>query len=302
MQRIFSLILYTFWLTDAYTQDIQVKNGFLTDSARTGEPILFFLSARYPESYTIVFPDSSFNFGVFEFTRKIFFPTITVNGISRDSSIYELMTFEVSGPLTLALPVYWIRKSDTLFIATAADTLFLKEMVRELPPDTVPLHQLPLIAHTEQHPVQKNINYLLIVIVFVATGIFLAVLWKTFGKRIMSYLLMRKLRKAHERFSAQFNRYLSNLGQEFNAHQAETAVTLWKKYMEELTSRPFTRLTTREIHLLTADSDLHQWLRQIDASIYGYEQSVTVPLQELQRVANSIFSKKLQELSHGRSS
>src|SRR5688572_21779587 len=77
------------------SQEIKVSGGFVKDSIQIGEPVAYYLSTSYPQSLTVLFPDSIFNFAPFEYSRKAFYPTVTSNGISRDSVIYYLATFEV---------------------------------------------------------------------------------------------------------------------------------------------------------------------------------------------------------------
>ena len=54
-------------------QEIRVKGGFVEDSLVIGQPINFWISATYSPSLEMVFPDSNYAFGVFEFDDKTFF-------------------------------------------------------------------------------------------------------------------------------------------------------------------------------------------------------------------------------------
>src|SRR5215831_2013772 len=78
----------------AHAQEIKVHGKFNGDSVKIGKPIEFYLSAHYPENLNILFPDSTFSFAPFELQKKIYFPTQTKNGISKDSVIYKLATYE----------------------------------------------------------------------------------------------------------------------------------------------------------------------------------------------------------------
>src|SRR5690349_8535923 len=78
-----------------YSQEIKVAGGFVKDSVQIGEPVAYYLSASYPQSLTVLFPDSVFSFAPFEYSRKTFYPTVTSHGTSRDSVIYYLTTFEI---------------------------------------------------------------------------------------------------------------------------------------------------------------------------------------------------------------
>src|SRR5882757_4821289 len=89
---ILNTIFYILLFSSVYAQEIKinVQAKFSGDSVKIGKPIEFYLSARYPENLNILFPDSTFSFAPFELQKKIYFPTETKNGISRDSVVYHL--------------------------------------------------------------------------------------------------------------------------------------------------------------------------------------------------------------------
>src|SRR5687768_12536023 len=100
------LLFFLGQATTADAQDIKVSGGFLKDSVQIGEPVAYFLSATYPQSLTVLFPDSTFSFKPFEYNRKRLSPTHTVGGVSHDSVVYYLSTFEVDKIQYLNLPVF----------------------------------------------------------------------------------------------------------------------------------------------------------------------------------------------------
>ena len=83
---------------------VKVRGGFLSDSIRIGEQTGFYLSAHYPMGTTVLFPDSSFAFGDFEYGNRRFFATESRSGMSTDSTIYYLTTFALGPKLALRLP------------------------------------------------------------------------------------------------------------------------------------------------------------------------------------------------------
>ena len=99
-------------LTQAQAQDVSVRGGFLSDSLKIGEQTAFYLSARYPTNLNILFPDSTHGFTPFEYEDKEYFPTETTAGISADSAVYYLTTFEIDRVQLLQLPVYIVNTSD----------------------------------------------------------------------------------------------------------------------------------------------------------------------------------------------
>src|SRR5258706_2727181 len=71
-------------------QDMKVNGRFTSDSTEIGKPVYFFLTARYPSTSTILFPDSTFAFSPFEWVSKKYSVTQTKEGISYDSVTYRL--------------------------------------------------------------------------------------------------------------------------------------------------------------------------------------------------------------------
>lgn len=298
MIRVFVFVLMLLYGVKSPAQ-VEVKNGFLADSVKVGSPVKFFLAARYPAGQNIIFPDSSYNFSPFELVKKIYSPTITINQNSYDSAVYELVTFEVKDFFVLSLPVFHIQARDTLVYYPPPDTIWLQHTVKELPPDTVALSKLALKTNTTPLVLAQHFNYLLAALVLLVSGFIMAVLWLLFGKHIKRYLRKRKLRQSHLLFSREFTTRLGRLKGEFRVSVAEETVALWKKYMEGLTGKPLTRLTTQEIRHQLTDEQIFNALRQLDQSIYGHGNMAVQPLEMLQTKANEIFMQKLQEVSHG---
>jgi hypothetical protein len=70
--------------------------------------------------------------------------------------------------------------------------------------------------------------------------------------------------------------------------------------MEQLESRPYTKLTTKETLNLIHDENLLKNLKMIDTAVYGHSTSVYDSLDYLKHFADERFSKKLQEVAHGK--
>ncbi len=56
-------------------QEVSFKGGFVEDSLVIGQDVNFWVSATYPPSLEMVFPDSLYSFAPFEISGKTFFPT-----------------------------------------------------------------------------------------------------------------------------------------------------------------------------------------------------------------------------------
>lgn len=288
------------WLAPAAAiAQIRVSGGFLYDSLKIGQQTAFYLSAHYPSGETVLFPDSMHAFAPFEYQDKKYFATETDNGTSVDSTIYYLTTFELGPFLALKLPVYVAAAGDCTEYASNTDSIRVVQLVTSVP-DSLSVDKLPLREHTAWQPVATDINYFIILSVLAGLLLIAAVVWAFFGRRIVRYLRARKLQKKHSQFSEAFNGIIAELQRTFSRSATEDAISLWKKYMEDLEGRPYTKLTSRETLRLLADEALGAQLSAIDRAIYGHDGAVVEPLRQLSVVADRHFSKKMEEVRHGK--
>lgn len=282
----------------AYSQEVAVRGGFLADSLKIGEEIPFYLSATYADDLTVLFPDSTAEFAPFEYQRKVYYPTQTTQGLSVDSAVYYLTTFEIDRVQTLQLSAYLIQAGDSTAFASPRDTVLITQMVAKVP-DTVGIQQLPLREHTEYEEVSYAFNTWMMAIIAGCLIALLVILWLLFGKKVMRWVAIRRLRKKHAGFLLAYNELLGKLGQSFSIPLTESALAMWKRYMEHLESRPYTKLTTRETRKMVGDPALSEHLSQIDRAIYGHPDGVTESLERLRQYANRTFEHKIKEVQHG---
>jgi hypothetical protein len=283
----------------AYAQDVKISGGFLSDSIKIGEQTAFYLSVRYPSNLNILFPDSAADFAPFEYQKRKYFPTRTENGISKDSALYYVTTFEVDKVQGLSLTAYILNDRDCTSYASNTDSLRLTELVAQIP-DSIQVQKLPLIENTRYEPVNLEFNYLVAMIALAIVLILILVMWIFFGKRIQRYFKTRRLLKKHRAFTTAYSHSVDQIQKTFNPVSAEGALSLWKKYLEQLEARPYTKLTSREMLALLNDEPLAVNLRNIDQAIYGHNTSVVDSLQHLRVVADQRFNQKLQKLKHGK--
>lgn len=275
-----------------------MKGRFETDTVKLGKPIDYYLTVTYPKNTSVLFPDSTFSFAPFEFQKKSFFITKTENDVSYDSVIYTLTTFEIDSIQTLALPVFQPQKKDCVIFYSVADTVFFKKMVDAVP-DSLAISQLPLKTNTAYNPVNWLLNYPLALIISGVLLVVLVVIWILFGKRIKRYFAVKRLTKSHSAFIGRFEQSVEGLKNSFTPELAESAVTIWKKYMEELSSRPYTKFTSREIRE-AEKGELGQALHSVDRMIYGRMVPETFDsFQELKTFTQNKFNQKLEEVKHG---
>lgn len=285
-------------LTVSTAQEVIVRGGFFLDSLRVGDETGFYLSATYPSTQNIIFPDSTFNFSPFEFERKRYFTTQTSAGKSYDSVIYYLSTFEVDRIQTLSLPVFQLNAQDCTAYTSRVDTVLLAELAKNIP-DTLTAQNLPLKVNTLYEDVPYQFNYAILVISITVLIVIAAIVWIVFGKKIRRHFKLKKMFKAHQHFLDTYTQQVENIKSAFSSANTEHALAQWKKYMEQLESRPYTKLTTRETALLENNELLGKNLHSIDGAIYGHNTSVLEPLENLKRFADQRFAQKLEEVKHG---
>jgi hypothetical protein len=279
-------------------QEVVVNGHFHSDKASIGEVIPYSLTAHYPRTGQVLFPDSTFSFAPFEIRKKIFFPTKTTGGISYDSAVYFLTTFEIDSIQRLQLPVFVLQQKDCVAVVSPRDSIHLQYRVDAMP-DSVSTEKLPLKTNTAYQKVQWILNYPLVAIAVLILIVAAVVVWIIFGKRIRKYFAIRRLKRDYEAFMASFAKSLDRLSSEFTSRKAEETLILWKGYMEDLEKYPYTKSTSKEILRLASDQQLRQALQAIDGSIYGGRVTTVEEFRLLQNFSQQRFQKKEEEVMNG---
>lgn len=277
---------------------VMVQGRFHADSIRVGEVVAYSLAASYPEKEQVLFPDSTFSFAPFEYAGRKYKATRTSAGVSYDSVIYYLTTFEVDKVQRLALPMFMVHPADCVVYRSPPDSLYLASSIPAAL-DSVSAQKLPLKSDTSYQPVSWLFNYPILVI---AIGILLVLIltgWILFGKRIRRYFALRRLQKAFEEFLARFSEPVRSLSGGFDRKVAESALLIWKGYMENLERFPYTKSTSREILRNTSDPALGKALQTIDRGIYGGISAPVDAFRELENYSRSRFLKMEEKVKHG---
>lgn len=293
-----SLLIAWLCTGNLVAQDVVVHGGFLNDSLAIGDVTGFYLTAKYPSKLNILFPDSAFSFAPFEYSKKNYFPTKSEGGKSYDSAIYYLSTFEVDKFQSLSLPVFQLNPMDCTIFVSPRDTIMLSEYVKNLP-DTLSAKNLPLKVNTAYQNVAYLFNYPILLSVVGVLLVSVIAVWLIFGKRIRKHYRLKRMHKMHQKFLQTYSGIVDSIQKAFSTKGTESALVQWKQYMEQLESRPYTKLTTRETARLENNEALGKNLHSIDGAIYGHNTSVLEPLEHLKSFAHQRFVKKMEEVKHG---
>jgi hypothetical protein len=283
--------------TSGLAQEVKVTGGFMADSLRVGEEVFYYLSAASNKKQQVVFPDSTFDYSPFELLDKEYFATRTSDTLSFDSAVYHLATFEVDVHQALRLPVFVANPRDCTAFFSQRDSIRVRQQVKDLPEEIS--GNLPVRATIAYQDVPTRFNYPVILIGFTLLAVLAAVIWFTFGDRIHRHYRIRKIRRAHQQFITAYNEKIDHLGIRFSREEAEAALALWKKYMENVSHTPYTRLTTSEIRSTGMERSVVDSLRRLDTAIYGYDENVGDAFFELRKYTDGRIERLINEQNNG---
>lgn len=296
-----NLLLLVFILISWFETNgqIHVRGEFHADTIKIGQKIPYSLTARYPRELNVLFPDTTFSFAPFEFESKKYFKTLTRDSLSYDSVVYFLSTYEIDSVQSLKVPVFVVHPSDCTTIFSNSDFIVLQHLVAHVP-DSVSTQELPLLSNTGYFSVHFLTNYPLLMIIGGVLLLILVAVWIFYGGRIRKYFLIRRLNKDYASFVMRFNDAIQQFQNGFTAVNAETALVIWKQYMETLENKPFTKFTSREILAGEVNETLATTLHHVDRVVYGGVGSDSQQIfSGLQEYSQHQFSKRLEALRHG---
>lgn len=259
------LVIVFFCLNFSWAQGVEPVGNFIEKQIKIGEEVTFTLSVKYDRSLNILFPDSTFNYGLFEYNSRTYFKTKSDSTQSYDSVVYKLSTFEIDTTQYLQLPIFIINDHDSSAILSTMDSIQLLHVVREIP------EKIELKANTNLVSTDKQFNYpyFLIALSFILLVILIVALF--FGTRLATMWKIYRMRRIHKKFIERFFNLMRDVSSNNPKKTPEHVLAVWKRYMERLEKKPISKLTTKEILVLHNNGQLKENLRSIDRSIYGGE-------------------------------
>lgn len=265
MRKILPLIFLYLLTASAWAQQVVPPIGsFSSDSVRIGELLRYTLVHRHAATQEVILPDSSFDFSPFELVRQSFYPTRTKAGISTDSAVYTLRTFETKPVQELVLPVIILHDQDTLRVFSDTQQVVLQQMVNYVQ------EPLTLRTQTDLIPIPERYDWP-ILLLWVITGFFvLTLIWLVFGQAIKTKYQLYRLRKDHLYFNSRYNSHVDRFVKSGSSSSMEKAVALWKNYLTKLERSAINSFTTKEIvEFYNDDEQVNSALRFCDKAIYG---------------------------------
>ncbi|MHA7131986.1 hypothetical protein [Algoriphagus namhaensis] len=280
-----------------FAQQVKVEGYFLQDSAKLGERVGYVLKAQYPESYQMLFPDSSYNFGEQVLLEKQVFATATTEGVTVDSAVYFLSNFSLDPSIYVALPVYEILPYDSIPHFPLEAELKLKLTI-----DTIP-EQLQFRENNVYQPLEKQTNWIILGLWTGGVLVILLLVYLLFAKRIQKYLKERGEKRRWKRFEARWKKQTEELNSNPSIQLADELIGNWKSYLEHLTREPYQEWTSSEISAKLEDKKVFDALRGIDLIIYaGQTEQSKEATDYLLELSRKTYENKVNQIKHERAS
>lgn len=263
---------------------------FQTDSIELGRPIDYALSYHHSPSAEVFFPDTTYNFYPFEIIRRNIFPTSTTNGVSTDSVVYTLVTFDITKNQKLGLPIYLLSKRDCTAVYALTDSVFLKEMIK------TSVDSLQLKTDTKLLPLSQQVNYPKILTYLLGLLGIVLIIYAFFGRFIRKQYTLFLFGRRHKDFQTNYKKFTRSTLDDVTIGKA---LVLWKKHLEWLEKRPYTSYTTKEIISRLPNERLEEALREVDSAIYGGILSTQMPqaMNVLLDKATELYKNRREELA-----
>lgn len=295
LKKTISLLVFVVLYQTGFSQGLSPNGRFLQRETKVGENLEYALSLKYDRNLTIVFPDSLYTFGNFEYNKRRYVPTLSDSVYSYDSVIYSLSTFEIDSVQFLQLPVFVVKGQDSLAVFSNIDSVFLVQTVVEIPENP------EMRSNTDLVKIKRQINYPYILVGMGIVFFVVFVIMLFFGKQISRWWRVFMLRRAHKKFIERFFNLMRDVSGNNPSNTAEHVLVVWKNYMEKLEKQPVSKLTTKEILVLHANEQLREHLKRIDRSIYGGERGndLFTSFDYLMRFSVDIYNDKIKEIKNG---
>jgi len=294
-KRVAQLVVLFFNINLALAQNFEPKGNFIETETKIGEEISYTLSIGYNKNLNILFPDSTYNFGSFEYNSRTYFTTKSDSSLSFDSVIYNLSTFEIDTIQFLQLPVFILNNEDSLAIYSTIDSITLVHVVTEIPENP------ELKSNTDLVSIHKQFNYPYFLIALGVLVFVVLLIALFFGKQLAKVWKVYRMKRIHEKFIKQFFNLIRDVSSNNPVNTPDHVLAVWKIYMERLENKPISKLTTKEILVLHSNARLKENLRMIDRCIYGGEigSDLFASFDNLMKFSMEIYAQKIMDIKNG---
>jgi len=255
------VILIFIFSSKLFSQEINYQIYFLEKDIKIGDSIKLVSIINYPKEIELIQPDSSFKFFPFSFVKKENFESKLNERIISDSSLYILRSFEIDSIQSIRLNSFILNGKDCLEISSNYDTVYFKSLVNNTDQKVkknMSFNEILSIINT------YKLSLYSIIFIFLILAVYLL-----FRKKIIAYFKKRKVLKSHALFNKEFEKIKKQFKTNADKNNLEKIILIWKRYIEKLTSIPYSSMTTKEIIDFFDNENLIKSLKYIDEMIYS---------------------------------
>ena len=211
-----------------------------------GRPSPVTVTLTHPSNSVVIFPDTAKDFAPFEVVSSRLIPTHSHEGVSIDTKVFYVNSWEVDPRIGIRLPFYYIQDGDTLMRLTNSDSIeFAARIVT--PTDSLSLKIAGFPLEVKDPP-----NVLLWGILGTLGTIFLlilgAILYKPLVKRFRRWQIGQEWKKIARQLEG--TRPLANQPDAFILSLSK----VWRNYLNRNWPQHLPSLTSTEFSLLLENS------------------------------------------------
>jgi len=273
-------------------QDVHVEGYFLQDSAKLGERVGYVLKSSYPSELPIIFPDSTYDFGDFEFLDKQIFTSFTEDSITLDSAVYWISNFSLDSIQAFKIPVYEVLNYDSISHYPQPASLALTLTIEEIP------EELAFEQNNSYLNIPQTFNYPYLIIGIVAVVILVVLAILLFGKGLIKRWKAYRERKKWNKFESQWESSMQQLINQPGIQEADELLGLWKNYLENLTEQPYKEWTSTEIAEHLNKPEIIKDFRKIELIIYAnrVDDNIREACDNLLKVSVGLLEEKIDKI------
>ena len=272
MKNIIFILLFFLNISQIFAQKIEYRTYFVEDSVKIGDSISLVSILKYPNNIELIQPDSTFNYSSLDFIGKKTFPSIKIDNLIVDSTIYYLRTFEIDTIQNVYLEATIVNSKDSLKISSNNNSIALITQVNDL--------SLKSIENTLFSRIKSIFNSEKAAYIIAGVLSLILLSFLLFRKKIIKYFKIRRIKKLIIKFNNEFKFLSKNYSKNNHTKELEQLLLLWKRFMEKFTKKPYASSTTNEISVFAKDKKIIQILSASDKSIYS-EDNTPIELEKL---------------------
>lgn len=275
-------------------QDVAVEGYFLQDSAKLGERVGYILKSSYPSDLPVIFPDSTYNFGDFEYLDKQIFTSFSEDSVTLDSAVYWLSNFSLDSIQSFRLPVFEVLKYDSISHFPPPAFLSLTLTIDEIP------EELSFEENNSYLNIPISFNYPYLIIGLTLVLILLILAFFIFGKGIRKRWKAYRERKKWSAFITRWDDSMNSLVQSPGIQEADELLGLWKNYLETLTGLPYKEWTATEISEHLNRPEIIKDFRKIELIIYAnrVDDNIREACDNLLKISEGLLEEKIDKIQN----